>query len=102
MNIMILTERTDDVLSKMSNFYKMNYTGQSIISVGFEGDTESALTEFFDLDCHRNPNHHLVIVADDIRRLWQGMRELLDVVIEMQTEEVEDWFIGLLDSTFTQ
>jgi len=102
MNIMIITERPDDVLTQVSRFYEKNYEGQSFISVGFEEDAESALTEFFDLDCHQDPNHHLIIVSNDIRHLWQGMRELLDMVIETRNREAEEWFVSLLNRSFTQ
>jgi len=103
MNIMIITERPDDVLTKVSRLqYEKNPNGQRFISVGFEGKAESALTPFFDLDYYQDLNKHLLVVADDIRHLWQGMRELLDMVIETRNEEVEKWLVILLSGSFTQ
>jgi hypothetical protein len=86
MNIMIITERPDDVLTQVSRLqYEKNPNGQRFISVGFEGKAESALIPLFDLDRQQDMNQHVLVVADDINHLWQGMRQLLDIVIETWT-----------------
>jgi len=97
MNIMIITERPHDVLTSLSRLQWEKHPGnQRFVSVGFEGEAESALTEFFDLDAQRDPNKHFLVVVDNIRHLWQGMRQLLDMVIETRNGEVEEWLINLL------
>ena len=96
MNIMIITERPDNVLASVSRLMWESPGGQRFACIGFEGAAESALTELFDLDFQQDPNQHAIVVADDIGHLWQGMRQLLDIVIETRNKEVEEWLFQLL------
>jgi hypothetical protein len=98
---MVITERPEDVQGKMVRLYKERLDGQVFIPVGFESDAESALSVIFDLDYHRDPKKHVVIIADDISHLWQGARELLDIVVETKSEESEDWFVNLLCGSYS-
>jgi hypothetical protein len=95
MNIMIITQRAHSTpLNGLMG--EETFNGQHFICVGFEGKAESALTPLFDLNLQRDPKRHVVIIADDITHLWQGMRQLLDVVLETSNPEVEEWLVNLL------
>lgn len=95
MNIMIITPRAHNTpLNGLMG--KETFNGQNYVCVGFEGKAESALTPFFDLDLQRDPKRHVLIIANDITHLWQGMRQLLDVVLETSNPEAEEWLVNLL------
>jgi hypothetical protein len=97
MNIMIITERAKTYQASLSRLmWAKNPNGQRFFVIGFEGKAESALSQVFDHNTKENPNNHLVIVADDISHLWQGVRPLLDIVLETRSSEVEEWFVDLL------
>jgi len=92
---MIITQRANNT-SLNGLMAGESPNGQNFVCVGFEGKAESALTPLFDLDLQRDPKRHAVIIADDISHLWQGSRQLLDVVIETSNPEAEQWLANLL------
>ena len=93
MNIMIITERPDEVSSKLGYLMSDKVHGKIFIILGFEGKAEASWQEFFSLDYQGD---NLILVADNIQHLWQGMRHLLDVVIETKNIEAEGWLVRLL------
>lgn len=100
MNIMIITQRAHNTpLNGLMGGQSPN--GQHFVCIGFEGKAESALTPLFDLDLQRDPKRHAVIIADDISHLWQGSRQLLDIVLETRNAEAEEWLTKLLRGSFS-
>jgi hypothetical protein len=101
MNVMIITERPDEVQNSLNHLmYDKHPNGEHFVVIGFEGKAESALTECFDLDLQGDTKRHLLVVADNIGHLWQGMRQLLDIVIETRNAEAEEWLTKLLRGNF--
>ena len=96
MNIMIITERSHQANPLNGLMSGQSPNGQNFICIGFEGKAESALTPLFNLNLQGDPKRHAVIIADDISHLWQGSRQLLDVVIETSNPEAEQWLANLL------
>ena len=97
MNVILITERPKEVQLKLNNLmYDLRPDKQLFFVVGFEGDTEASMEEFISLDAQRSFNKHVIMVADNISHLWQGSRQLLDIVMETRNEEAEEWFTHLL------
>ena len=103
MNIMIVTDRPDDVKTKLTHLQYMKHPPkQFLFSIGFENEkVESALTPIWDLEGYRNPYTHVFIVAKDIDQIWQGSRKLLDMVIQTTNDMADDWFLMLIKHALT-
>ena len=97
MNIMVISSRPQEVQGALlKSIGERCPDGQQFFVVGFKEEAEGSLLPLFDLDTQNEPNKHAIIVANDIRHLWQGMRQLLDVVIEIKSTDAEEWIVQLL------
>jgi hypothetical protein len=99
MNIMIISNSPEEMQDKLGRLNAKHPPNQNYVFKVRLTDW-SAATPFFNYDTQTNPNMHLIIIADRIDRLWQGARRLLDIIIETDNGDVDEWLATLLSGDF--
>lgn len=99
MNIMIISSSPDKMGDKLGRLHAKHPPNQNYLMTVILTDW-SAATTFINYDTQTNPNVHLIIIADRIDRLWQGARQLLDIIIETDNEDVDEWLATMLSGDF--
>jgi hypothetical protein len=99
---MIISDNPQETANKLGRLYEKPPPNQFYGIGPVILDTWSSASPFTSFDTDANPNMHLVIIADNLEKLWQGTRRLLDIVIETKNTDVDEWLAMQLSGDYSK